>query len=155
MNICPITLFIAAFIADRATKWWAFTTLSDVPVPVCYGFDFVIAWNKGVSWSMFWAASPVAYWLLTACITAMIVGLFVYVYRRAVQGYSISFEILVLAGAVSNLLDRLYYGAVLDFIQLYVGSYYWPVFNIADVFICVGAAGLFMQSFKGCNEAKN
>ncbi len=53
------------------------------------------------------------------------------------KNLALSFS-LVLAGAVGNLLDRLRYGEVVDFLEFYVSSFYWPAFNIADSAICIG-----------------
>ena len=52
------------------------------------------------------------------------------------------FEALVLSGAVSNFIDRLYYGAVVDFIDCYVAHWHWPTFNVADACIVVGIGGI-------------
>lgn len=51
---------------------------------------------------------------------------------------------LVIAGAIGNMIDRLYYGYVIDFIDVYVKTYHWPAFNVADSAICVGAACLLI-----------
>lgn len=58
-------------------------------------------------------------------------------------------EILVFAGAISNLVDRVLYGAVLDFIELYVGRWSWPVFNVADSLIVCGVIGMLFRQWKG------
>lgn len=150
----PFLLLSFSLIADRLTKWWALEVLSEKPISVFYGFDLVIQWNQGVSWSMFRATSTTGYWLLTIFISCMILGLAAYIYHRAAQRYSIVFEMLVLGGALSNLIDRLYYGAVLDFIELYVGSYHWPVFNIADMCICFGVVGILIKNLWGLDEHK-
>jgi signal peptidase II len=63
---------------------------------------------------------------------------------------------LVLGGIVGNLIDRMWLGAVIDFIELYIGKYHWPTFNIADAAICVGALLLsidILKDPKGVEEA--
>jgi signal peptidase II len=55
--------------------------------------------------------------------------------------------VFVIGGALGNLCDRMSYGYVVDFLQLHIGSYYWPVFNVADSSICVGAAMLVLDAF--------
>jgi signal peptidase II len=55
---------------------------------------------------------------------------------------------LVLGGSLSNLVDRLWYKAVLDFIELYIGPYSWPVFNVADVCIVIGIGGILLRSWR-------
>jgi signal peptidase II len=56
---------------------------------------------------------------------------------------------LILGGAIGNVIDRIIYGHVIDFIQWYYGHFYWPSFNIADSAICVGAAILIFQALFG------
>jgi signal peptidase II len=60
---------------------------------------------------------------------------------------------LILGGAVGNVIDRVLHGYVIDFIDVYYGSYHWPAFNIADSAICVGAVMLIIDSFKKKPEA--
>jgi len=60
--------------------------------------------------------------------------------RQRLLGQSI-----LLAGAVGNLIDRALYGAVIDFIDLHYGGFYWPVFNLADSFIFIGVALLLFE----------
>lgn len=55
---------------------------------------------------------------------------------------------LVLGGAVGNLYDRIVYGSVTDFIQVFLGSYEWPSFNVADSAICIGAGLLALEIFR-------
>ena len=55
---------------------------------------------------------------------------------------------MVLGGAFGNIIDRIRYGAVVDFIDLYFGSYHWPSFNLADSFICIGMGLLFIRMCK-------
>jgi len=138
-------LFAIAFLADRLTKWWAVTALADGPRAVCYGFNFDLSWNRGVTWSFLTATNAVGYWLLCGAIAAMIIGFTWYIVRRANLHFPIGWEVLVLAGAVSNLIDRLWYGAVVDFISWYVGSFAWPIFNVADACIVVGMMGLLVK----------
>ena len=52
---------------------------------------------------------------------------------------------MVIAGAVSNFFDRIYYGAVIDFIDFHYGAWHWPTFNIADMCIVMGIGGIFLR----------
>ncbi len=58
---------------------------------------------------------------------------------------------LILGGAIGNLIDRIYLGHVVDYVQIWLGSYPWPAFNVADAAISIGAVLLIMTSF---NESK-
>ena len=68
--------------------------------------------------------------------------------------YRVSFA-LISAGAVGNLIDRLRFGAVIDFLDFYVGDYHWPAFNVADSSICVGVAVLFVLNIIELKKEKN
>ncbi len=59
---------------------------------------------------------------------------------------------LIVAGAVGNLIDRLKYGFVIDFLDIYWKDYHWPAFNVADSAIVVGVSLMFLQSFKQGNQ---
>jgi signal peptidase II len=67
--------------------------------------------------------------------------------------YRVSFA-LIAAGALGNLIDRLRYGAVIDFLDFYLGSYHWPAFNVADSAICVGVTILFLLNIIDMKKAK-
>ena len=54
----------------------------------------------------------------------------------------------ILSGALSNMLDRMNMGAVIDFIDWYIGHYHWPIFNLADSFICLGAIWLVIKGYQ-------
>ena len=59
---------------------------------------------------------------------------------------------LILGGAAGNLIDRLVYGYVIDFIDVYYSSWHWPAFNVADAAISVGAFLLLLDAFRGGRE---
>ena len=61
---------------------------------------------------------------------------------------------LILGGAIGNVIDRVAYGYVVDFLDVYYGSYHWPAFNIADSAICLGAVLLIFDSFRSKTEPK-
>ena len=62
--------------------------------------------------------------------------------------------LLIVAGAVGNIIDRIYYGHVVDFILLHYESFYWPTFNIADTFITLGAITALLSSVKRTQSNK-
>jgi signal peptidase II len=55
---------------------------------------------------------------------------------------------LIIGGAIGNLIDRLQYGYVIDFLDLYVGTHHWPAFNVADSAICIGTGLLLIEAFR-------
>lgn len=145
-------LFLLCFGVDRWSKWWAL--VHDIDMQIFPFLDFSLLWNRGVSWGMFHGASEYGFYLLTAFIGLLTLGLAYYAlyYQWYQRKASIYFELLILAGAVSNLVDRFMFGGVVDFIQFHIGTWYWPTFNGADVFIVVGVIGLFLKNMQRSHE---
>ncbi len=128
-------LFLIIFVIDVITKL--------LVVKFCPG---EIAINKGISWSLMHSSVPLISWFVIILVTVFISFFAFYTVRQSQRGNTLWGEALVLAGAISNLLDRFVYGGVIDFIQLGVCGYSWPIFNIADLAI---AAGAFIMLWKG------
>ena len=112
-------------------------------------FDLVMAWNKGVSFSMFTSESTyVAYILIGVALTLSLVFFY---WLMTTNSKMTAFPlVLIVAGALSNVWDRVRFGAVADFLYFHVGSYGWPAFNLADSCIVAGVAllaydGLFLE----------
>ena len=148
----PLPIFLLSFALDRVTKILALKFLSVVPLPVCYVFNLVLSWNRGVSWSMFSTQSALGFWLLNGIIGLVILFFAGYAMVRVRQNKTIVWEMMVLGGALSNMLDRLVFGAVLDFIELYIANISWPIFNVADMFIVLGIGGIFIRTWRSPDE---
>ena len=131
-------------LADRISKALICAYLI-VPKSICYGFNITITWNRGISWSMLHHAE---FWWLIAMLSALIIVLIFYTGWRMRQGAMVIGEMFLIGGALSNVIDRLMYGAVLDFIELYVANYRWPVFNIADIFIVIGVGIMLIKNWR-------
>jgi len=130
-------LFLFVFLADRITKFLAVTSkVNNYKVNSFLSFDLVF--NRGISWGMFDYKDSTVFLVIGLLIAAITVGLFFYAVMRFKSGYLIIGETLAVAGSVSNIFDRIFYGGVIDFIVLSFGKWSWPVFNIADFFIVIG-----------------
>lgn len=124
-------------------------------IPVTSFFNLVMAWNRGVSFGLFNRASNFSIWFFPVVAALIVVGLAVWLYRsdRILIGTAIG---LVIGGALGNLVDRLRFGAVADFLDFHIGAYHWPAFNLADSAITVGAAVLVLDSlFRPEEKHKN
>jgi signal peptidase II len=132
-----LTLFSICFIVDRISKALVLCNVVG-EINVFPGFQLDVVWNRGVTWGMFNFASQTKFMILSGFIIFVVLSFAVYSLKRLQQGISIVGEVIVLAGACSNITDRFLYGAVLDFIGLYVGTWHWPWFNIADMCVVVG-----------------
>lgn len=147
--------FIICFGLDRFTKMWALHTVRGQDMIISKFLTFSFCWNRGVSWSYFNDLSGLGYMLLTtiiALVIAFFAGFTLLQYRK---NNSVFFEVMVLAGALSNVVDRFIYGAVIDFIECHVGTFYWPTFNIADSLIVVGVIGIIIKHVCSSYAYKN
>ncbi|MBQ0013073.1 MAG: signal peptidase II [Proteobacteria bacterium] len=100
-------------------------------------FNIVFTWNPGTSFSMFRALGNTAPWIITL-LTGIIIGLIIYYLFKRASDYERFPLALIAGGALGNLIDRIRFGAVIDFIDWHVGDWHWPAFNFADVCIVVG-----------------
>ena len=132
---------------DQITKWWIVFTVMQPPrvIEVTPFFNLVMGWNFGVSFGMFDSVPGLAAWLLPTAVIAITAVLVVWLYRvdrlRPAVGLG-----LIIGGALGNLIDRLRFGAVADFLDFYAWGYHWPAFNAADSAITVGAVALILDS---------
>ena len=117
-------------------------------VPVLPGyFNLIDTQNSGVAFSLF-SDSPSPW--KTATLVAVSIALLATVVIIVLKTHHLEWEsgvglALILGGAVSNLADRIRYGKVVDFLDVYYRTYHWPTFNLADSAIVVGAALLMLQ----------
>lgn len=119
-------------------------------------FNLVYVTNKGAAFSILASVdSPWRHYFFVAVNIAAFIGLSIAAWKMAGQHilYRVSFA-LIAAGAVGNLIDRLRYGAVVDFLDFYVGDYHWPAFNVADSSICIGVAVLFVLNIVEIKKEK-
>jgi signal peptidase II len=141
---------------DQVTKWWIVERVMQPPrtIPVTSYFNLVMGWNRGVSFGLFNTDSAINIWFLPLVAIVIVIGLVVWLSRtdRFLVAVAIA---LVIGGAVGNLIDRLRFGAVADFLDLHVAGYHWPAFNVADSGITVGAVVLVLESLFGPPEKPN
>ncbi|MBR0794611.1 signal peptidase II [Bradyrhizobium jicamae] len=151
---------IATLIADQASKLWLLHILDIAhrgAVRVTPFFDLVLERNPGISFGLLQSESPVAQILLMAVKAAAVIALAVWMARSRTWLATIALG-LIIGGAIGNGIDRLAYGAVVDFALLHIEIggkvYYWYVFNVADTAIVAGVAALLYDSFLGVPAAK-
>ncbi len=129
---------------DQATKLAAERWLTyHQALPVFPGFNLTLSYNRGAAFSFLAEHSGWQRWFFTVLAAAVSVFLVRWLRQIGDRDRWLSAAIaLILGGAVGNLIDRLLYGHVIDFIWLYYDRWSWPVFNIADSAITVGAVAM-------------
>lgn len=143
-------------VLDLATKELALRTLSlHDPIPVVDGLlNWMLTYNYGAAFSFLSDASGWQRWFFSA-LAVVISGLLGVWLRRLPRSdwrQALPFA-LIIGGALGNLVDRLRFGYVVDFIDVYWGSYHWPAFNVADSAISVGAVMLVVFGLRGNSPA--
>lgn len=140
-------LAAAVLILDQVTKWWILGTVMQPPriIPVTPFFNLVMGWNQGVSFGFLNSESSGGALLISLAVVAITAVLGVWLYRADRLRVALGIG-LIIGGALGNLADRVYWGAVLDFLDFYAGDYHWPAFNVADSGISIGAAVLILDS---------
>jgi len=146
MRLGLVTALIV-LVLDQISKWYLLVLVMQPPrvVPVLPFFNIVSTWNRGVSFGMFDSDSPYSSWALSALAIA-IVGFLVNWLRKADRPHVAIAIGLIIGGAVGNVVDRGVHGAVFDFLDIFIGRYHWPAFNVADSGITVGAVILVLDS---------
>lgn len=152
-----VAMAILAIAADQLVKNWLL--LGPMQQPQVFEltsfFNIVSAWNKGVSFSMFWTSAQYGPWILSGVALVISLGLAVWLTRVTHRLTALGIG-LVIGGALGNVIDRLRFGAVFDFLDFYIGNYHWPAFNVADSCITVGVVLLLWDGlFHGQERGKS
>lgn len=137
-------IFLIVVIIDRATKIFALNHLQ-TRVEATPFLSGELVFNQGISWGLFNSHDGSNFLWVSALVVLVTFVLGYYTYNRLQQGYSMYGEILVLAGAISNMADRILYNGVVDFISVHYNTYQFPYFNIADSCIVLGVFIMFLQ----------
>lgn len=135
-------------ILDQATKLWALSALFDPPrrIEILSVLDFVPVWNRGVSFGLLSSDSSWGPWLLSGF--ALVVCGFLLAWLIRARSWPLIWGLgAVIGGAIGNVIDRVLYGAVVDFIDVHYAAWHWPAFNIADSAITLGVGLLLLDAF--------
>ena len=104
-----------------------------------------LMWNEGIAFGLFAFDESFFYNFITILIIMVIIIVFFMILKN--KGYKKYSLILILGGALGNLYDRIFFGAVPDFIDFHIGDFHWFVFNVADIFISIGVIIMILSEF--------
>jgi len=148
LTLLGVVAALIVLAVDQASKWWILYKL-DLPdigqlvlLPV---LNFTMVWNRGVTFGLLNGFGGWSYLVLAGVAFAVVVALGIWLRRAESRVVAASLGAIV-GGALSNVLDRLRYGAVVDFIQAHIGVWSWYVFNVADAAIVCGVMTLLLES---------
>ena len=140
---------LLALLIDQASKQWLlfhYDIASKQPVRVTAFLDIVLAWNRGISYSLFTTDSDRGREILLGVTLAATASLAIWLWRSRSLVTVLALGLLI-GGALGNAYDRFAYGAVADFIWFHAGTFSWYIFNGADVAIVCGVMVLIYGSF--------
>jgi signal peptidase II len=156
-NIIFGVIAIAVVLLDQWTKAWIVSTMNLHESFAVIGGFFNITYvrNPGAAFGFLAGASPLFRSIFFMTVTAAAILLILHYLRtsRIEDLFQVSALALILAGAVGNLIDRVRFGEVIDFLDIYVGNHHWPAFNVADSAISVGAAILVVTLMRKTKES--
>lgn len=161
-TILSLTIIFSALLLDLLSKgvllylitggvplYGAAWEIVPVPYLMMHVFDFfniVFTWNPGASFSLFRAMGEAAPIILVIATGAIIGVILYYLFARS-KSYEWAPLSLIAGGAIGNLLDRVRFGAVVDFLDFHIGALHWPAFNVADICIVVGVAWYLLNMY--------
>lgn len=164
--VCLIAIPLLILL-DQWTKWaaWEFlkfgpvapmdfmTWLTTFPIEphlfdgvrITSFFNIVTVWNQGVSFGMFAADDLKRAYTLVGMSGLMVLALAVWLARAPTRFVALALT-MIISGALGNIIDRIRFGAVADFLDFHIGSWHWPAFNVADSLIVAGVAFLAIDT---------
>jgi len=150
-----LNLSALIILLDQLTKWISLSVLDLYEtVPVMPFFNFTMAHNYGAAFSFLSSAGGWQRWFFVALAVMVSVALSIWMKKlKPSAKLEAAALALIIGGAVGNVIDRFVHGYVIDFLDVYYGSYHWPAFNIADSAICIGAVLLILDSFRSKTES--
>ena len=147
-----IILYIAAviFILDRLSKYYILelsNSVEKLDIPVTSFLNLNLVLNSGIAFGLFSVNDTLYYNIITFIIIIItLVVLLMALKTSGIEKFSFS---MIFGGSLGNIFDRLYYSAVVDFIDIHINNFHWFIFNFADIFISIGVILLiFFEVFK-------
>jgi signal peptidase II len=133
---------------DQLTKWLIRNDVLNTTryIEVTDFFNIVEVWNRGVSFGLFASDSPWTPYLLSVLAIAISIVLIIWL-RKAETAFLALALGIVIGGAVGNVIDRLIWGQVYDFLDFHAAEFHWPAFNLADAAISVGVGLILLDGF--------
>ena len=143
-------------VLDQLSKWFVLDHIQfGETIYVAPFWNWVLAFNPGAAFSLLADQPGWQRWLFSALAIGVSLWIALEIRRNPGERLLALALSLVMGGALGNVIDRIRFGAVVDFIQWHAAGYYWPAFNIADSAICIGAALLVIGQLQGAKNNEN
>lgn len=156
-------IFVVGLSIDQLTKNYAINTIQNLEkktnymhrhIPIFKGFNLVLVHNKGISFGIFNNNNIITKYILF-CIIIIITLYILYLIFKSKTIYENIPYSMIFTGAIGNIIDRIRYGSVVDFLDFYIMDYHWPSFNIADSFVVLGVFLIIIFDITNKNKKKH
>ena len=141
------------FLLDRVSKTYVIylnDKLLGIEILSSKFLNIRLIWNEGIAFGLLSFNDKIIYNLLTFIIFIIILIIFFMVLKSyGLKKYSF---LMILGGAIGNVYDRIFYGAVPDFMDFHIGNFHWFIFNVADIFITLGVIFMIIIEITGNNK---
>jgi signal peptidase II len=144
LAIAAIVVVLDQITKIAITKSFAFGE----SLPLTSFFNLVLTYNKGAAFSFLAAESGWQRYFFTGIAVAASAFIIYLLKRNPAQRVFCWALALILGGAIGNLIDRILYGHVIDFLDFHLNDWHWPAFNVADSAICVGAVMFILDELR-------
>ena len=137
------SLVILIFLLDRISKIYVINLDKKFPGSEIFASKYLninLIWNEGIAFGLLSFDQENLYNLLTLLIILIILIIFLMILKSS--GLKKIALMMILGGALGNVIDRILYKAVPDFIDFHVGNFHWFIFNVSDIFITLGVIGM-------------
>ena len=132
-------IIIIIFLSDRVSKFYVVSKNEEYLSPNLFMSEYLnisLVWNEGIAFGLLSFEKDHFYNILTILILIVVILILFMIFKsEGLKKYSL---MMILGGALGNLYDRIFFGAVPDFIDFHVGNFHWFIFNVSDIFITLG-----------------
>ncbi len=152
-----LILSLLVVVLDQSSKQLAEASLLVFErVPLLPGFNLTLVYNEGAAFSFLSDQGGWQRWffVILATVVTLVLVFWLSRLKRGERLIAIALG-LIIGGALGNLIDRMFWGHVIDFIDLYYGQWHWPAFNVADSAITLGVVFIFLDALRGRSSEDN
>ena len=155
-NLVDFSIIIFIFLIDRVSKLLIINSAvgsEEYSINVTSFLNLTLIWNEGVAFGLFSFGEKLYYNLLTGFIVLITVIIIWLMFKS--KGFERLSFMMIIGGSLGNILDRIYYSAVPDFIDIHINNFHWFIFNVADIFITLGIICLISYEILSDKKVKN
>ena len=155
-HLVDFFIIIFIFLIDRVSKILIINSavgFEEYSINVTSFLNLTLIWNEGVAFGLFSFDEKLYYNLLTGFIVLITVIIIWLMFKS--KGFERLSFMMIIGGSLGNILDRIYYSAVPDFIDIHINNFHWFIFNVADIFITLGIICLISYEILSDKKVKN